>query len=151
MFGRRNQSMPTPDELRAAVKTARSEAGAAINECGAKWEVKPASGEGEDVWCAKEVAQHIIGADWFFTNSIAQACGAKALDRPTIDVSTPSAASASLESIGAADDKILGYVSEGDLSKTWETRLGTQSVEAMLQTLASHCRDHVAQIRSANA
>jgi hypothetical protein len=143
--------MATPQEMRDAVNAARAEAGQAIGECSNKWEVKPSSGEGEDAWSPMDVARHIIGADWFFTSNIAQACGAKPLDRPEIDVSTPGAAFASFERIGAADDKILAYVSAGDLSKTWESRLGTQSVEVMLGTLASHCRDHIAQLRAANA
>lgn len=143
--------MATPQELRDAVKAMRAEAGQSIGACGAKWEVKPGAGEGEDAWSPMEVARHIIGADWFFTNNIAQACGARPLDRPEIDVSAPAAAALCLERIGAADDKVLSYVSEGDLSKTWETRRGVQSVEQMLLTLASHCRDHVAQLRAANA
>jgi hypothetical protein len=43
-------------------------------------------------------------------------------------------------------------VTEGDLSKTFETRnFGTQTVQQMLQTMAGHARDHANQIRAANA
>jgi hypothetical protein len=142
----------TPAELLTTVREARSEAAAAMGECNEKWEVKPASGEGEEAWCSKEVAQHIIGADWFFTNAIAQACGAPAMERPQIDVSTPDAALASLRAIGAGDDTILNKLSQEDLDKMVETRaLGTRSVAEVLQAMAGHCRDHVAQMRAANA
>jgi hypothetical protein len=145
-------STASAQELVAATREARAEVEAAIKECTGKWEVKPASGTDEDAWCAKEVAQHVIGADWFFTNMIAQACGAPALERPQIDVSTPDHALESLRRIGATDDKILGHVTEGDLSKTFETRnFGTQTVQQMLQTMAGHARDHANQIRAANA
>lgn len=145
-------STASAQELVSAAQESRGEVEAAIKECSTKWEIKPASGEGEDAWCAKEVAQHVIGADWFFTNQIAQACGAPAMERPQIDVTTPAQALESLQQIGAANDKILRHVSEGDLSKTFETqRFGTQSVQQMLQTMAGHARDHANQIRAANA
>ena len=143
--------MPAPQEMLQQLRQVRSEAEAAIGECNEKWEVKPASGEGEDAWSPKEVAQHIVGADWFFTNNIAQACGAPATERPQIDVSTPQAAAQSLRQIGEADDKILSKVTEGDLSKTFETRLGTMTVQQMLEMMTSHARDHINQLRAANA
>lgn len=145
--------MAAPQELTQAVKDARAEAEAAILECNEKWEVKPAGGgEGEESWCPKEVAQHLIGAEYFFTNMISQACGAPAMARPEIDVSVPAAAVASLKSVGENDDKVLRHVSKGDLSKTYDTRnLGTRSVQEMLEIMASHARDHAQQIRTANA
>ncbi len=144
--------MASPQELVQAVREARSEAEAAIGECNEKWESKPAAGEGEDAWSPKEVAQHIIGAEWFFTNMIGQACGAQAMERPQIDVSTPHSAVASLRQVGGTDDRVLRHVTEGDLTKTYETRnLGTRSVEEMLTIIVSHGRDHVNQLRAANA
>lgn len=145
--------MATPDELRQNIAQARAAAEAAIRECNEKWETKPASGgEGEESWCAKEAAQHVIGADYFFTNMISQACGAPAMERPSIDVSTPEKAVESLTQVAAANDKVLRHVSEGDLSKTFETRnLGTRSVQEMLEIMASHAQDHAQQIRAASA
>ena len=145
-------STASAQELVSAAKESRMEVEAAIKECSEKWEVKPAAGEGEDAWCAKEVAQHVIGADWYFTNLIAQACGAPPMDRPQIDGTTPAQALESLQQIGAANDAILRHVSEGDLSKSFETqRFGVQTVQQMLQTMAGHARDHANQIRAANA
>ncbi|MGH2588551.1 MAG: DinB family protein [Dehalococcoidia bacterium] len=142
----------TSQDLLQATRAARAEVEAAIGECDAQWEVKPPSGDGEDAWCPREVAQHVIGADWFFTNMIAQACGAPALERPQIDGSTPQAAAESLARIGGSDDKVLQHVTEGDLTKTYESeRFGVRTVEQMLQTMIGHAHDHAAQLRAANA
>jgi hypothetical protein len=143
--------MPSPKELRAQLAEARAEFQAALHEVHAKWDQKPAGGEGEDAWSPKEVAQHVIGADRFFTNNIAQACGAPAMDRPPVDVSTPGAAAASFTRIATDDDAVLRHVSDGDLAKTHETRLGVLSVEQLLTGMTSHLRDHTAQLRAAGA
>jgi hypothetical protein len=141
--------MASVQELVSNVRAARAELEGALGECNDKWDVKPQGGEGEDAWCQQEIAQHVIGSDWFFTNMIVRACGAPALDRPNIDASTPEAALASLRTIGAADDTILSKVTAGDLSKEFEGRLGRQTVEQMLQIMASHTRDHINQMRAA--
>ena len=141
--------MASAQELVQQVSATRSDLESALGACSDKWDVKPHGGEGEDAWCQREVAQHVIGGDWFFTNMIAQACGAPALDRPQIDVSDPQAAVESLRRIGAADDKILSKVTDGDLAKEFEGRLGRQSVEQMLQAMVSHTRDHINQMRAA--
>ena len=144
--------MASPQELIQTVRDVRAEAAAAIGECDEKWETKPAAGEGEDAWSPKEVAQHIIRAEWFFTNMIGQACGAQPMERPEFDVSTPRNAVESLRQIGELDDRVLRHVSDGDLAKTYDTRnLGTRSVEEMLTIIASHGRDHINQLRAANA
>jgi hypothetical protein len=142
--------MPSPRELRQSIVDARADLQAALHEVHEKWEVKPASAEGEDAWSPKEVAQHVIGADWFFTNLVCQACGAPAMERPSIDASTPARAAASLSRIGAADDALLRHVSEGDLSKTHEhPRRGVMTVEQFMEMMASHTRDHINQMLAA--
>lgn len=144
--------MASPKELRQSIVDGRAELQAALHEVHEKWETKPASGEGEAAWSPKEVAQHVIGAEWFFTNNIAQACGAPAMERPQLDVSTPAAAAASLSRLGASDDAVLRHVSDGDLAKTFDLpRLGTRSVEEMMANIISHTRDHIAQLKAAGA
>jgi hypothetical protein len=59
--------MPRPTELRQSIIDTRAELQAALHEVHQKWEVKPASGENEDARSPQEVARHVIGADWFFT------------------------------------------------------------------------------------
>ncbi len=147
--------MATPEELVHGVTQVRAAAETAIREYGVKWETKSAgSGEGEDSWSPKVVSQHLVGSEWIFTNVITQVCGAPAMERPHIDVSTPDKAAKSLAQGGAASDKALRHqhVSEGDLAKTFETRnLGTPSVQEVLEIIASHAQDHARQLRAANA
>lgn len=92
----------------------------------------------------------MIGSEWYFTNHIAQACGAPALEPPALDVSTPAAAAATATRVGATCDNILRHVSDGDLRKSRDLgRLGTQSVEWMLSTMEGHARDHLQQLKQA--
>lgn len=141
--------MPTPKELRQAIVEARADFHAALHEAHAAWERKPAAGEGEDAWSPMQVAQHVIGADRFYTNNVAQACGAPALDRAAIDAATPAAAAANFVRIAADNDNVIRHVSQDDLAKTFETRLGNLSVEQMLVSWADHIRTHAQQIRAA--
>jgi hypothetical protein len=60
--------MATPKELRQQILEKRAELQAALHDVHEKWDTKPAAGDGEEAWCPREVAQHVIGADWFFTN-----------------------------------------------------------------------------------
>ena len=143
--------MPAPQDMLQQLRQARSDAEAAIIECNEKWEVKPTGGEGEDAWSPKEVAQHIVGAEWFFTNLIGQACGAPSMERPQFDVTTPQQAAAALRQVGEGNDTVLNKLTEGDLAKTTETRFGTQSVQQLLEMMTNHARDHVNQLRAANA
>lgn len=143
--------MSSPKELRQALADARADLQATLHDVHQTWERKPTGGDGEESWCPREVAQHVIGADWFFTNQIAQACGAPAMERPTIDVATPAAAAASLSRIASTNDAILRHVSDGDMGKTFEhPRMGTSSVESMLTTMSTHLREHIAQLKAAS-
>jgi hypothetical protein len=81
--------MATPKELLKAIQEQRVELHEALHEVHDTWETKPAGAEGEDTWSPKDVAQHVIGAEWFFTNQIVRACGYPTSQRPDIDVSTP--------------------------------------------------------------
>jgi hypothetical protein len=142
--------MPSPKELREDLVEARAELQAALHEAHTAWEQKPAgASEGEDAWCPRQVAEHVIGAELFFANGVAQACGAPGPERQAPDVSSPAAAAASLTRFAAKSDNILRHVSQDDLAKTHTMRIGELSVEQMLTVMASHARDHAQQIRSA--
>lgn len=143
--------MASPKELRAAIIDTRAQFQSALHGAHENWDRSLGTGEGEESWSPRQVAEHMIGSEWFFTNAISQACGAPALERPTLDVSTPAVAAATATHVGATCDNILRHVSDGDLAKTHELgRFGSQSVEQMLQTMAGHGQDHVNQIRSAS-
>jgi hypothetical protein len=142
--------MASPKELRAAIVENRAQLQAALHGAAARWETKPPAGEAEEAWTPRQVVEHMIGSEWYFTNQIAQACGAPALERPAVDVSTPAAAAATATRVGATCDSILRHVSEADLAKSRDMgRLGTQTVEWMLNTMESHARDHLQQLKEA--
>ncbi|HEY7294908.1 MAG TPA: DinB family protein [Dehalococcoidia bacterium] len=144
--------MASPNELRAAIVENRAQLQAALHGTAERWETEPPAGEGEDAWSPRQVAEHMIGSEWYFTNHIAQACGAPALERPALDTATPAAAAATATRIGAICDNVLRHVSDADLAKTREVgRFGAQTVEWMLTVMDSHARDHLQQLKAASA
>ena len=141
--------MASPKELRQAIVEARADLQAAFHDAHDTWETKPAGApEGEDAWSPRQAAEHVIGTEVFFASSISQACGAPKLDRPPIDASTPAAAAASLTRCGAIADNVLRHVSDADLAKTQEMRVGPMSVEQMMALIARHDHGHAEQIRA---
>ncbi len=144
-------SVTSPKEYRASIIENRAEFQAALHGAQLKWEQKPTTGEGEDSWSPKEVTKHLIGSEWFFANCIAQACGAPALERPTIDDASPAMAAASLTRVGATCDNILRHVSDGDLAKSFvvSATAGEKTVDEMLAIMDSHAKDHINQLKAA--
>lgn len=141
--------MASPRELRQAIVEGRAELQAAFHAGHDAWERKPAGGEGEDAWSARQAAEHAVGAEVFFASNVSQACGAPKVDRPEYSCATPAEAAASLTRLSALADNVLRHVSQDDLAKSFETRLGLATVEAMMQTWAGHLHTHAAQIRTA--
>ncbi|HLZ71213.1 MAG TPA: DinB family protein [Dehalococcoidia bacterium] len=137
-------------ELRAAILENRAQLQAALHGAAARWETTPPANSGDEAWSPRQVAEHMIGAEWYFTNNIAQACGAPAMERPALDVSSPAAAAATVTRVGATCDNILRHVSEQDLAKGRAIgQFGTQTVEWMLATMDGHSRDHLQQLKAA--
>lgn len=145
--------MASPKELRAAIVENRAQLQQALHGAHESWERKPAGGEGEDAWSPRQVAEHSIGAEWYFTNAISQACGAPPVERPTLDFSSPATAAATATRVGATCDNILRHVSEQDLEKSWDLgeQLGKRSVGEMLTIMGSHGQDHINQLRAASS
>ncbi len=142
--------MPTPDEVRANLSAARDELAAALSAAPADtWERKPESGEGEDAWSAREAAQHVIGAELYYTNAVCEACGYDGPDSPFaggLELASPAEAGAALtQAIAAADSKIQ-HVSAGDLERSHE-RMGP--LPDVFESWTGHLRDHAAQITAA--
>jgi hypothetical protein len=143
--------MESPKELRAAIVENRAQLQAALHGAAAGWETRPAAEGDEESWSPQQIVEHMIGSEWYFTNHIAQACGAPALEPPAVDVSSPAAAAATATRVGAICDNILRHVSDADMLKTRELRrFGEQSVGWMLNTIDSHARDHLQQLKAAS-
>jgi hypothetical protein len=139
--------MATPDELREALAAGRAAMRAALDAASpAKWDLAPASGEGEEAWPARKAAEHAIGAEAFFTTAICTACGYPGVEAERPSYGTPAEAIAGLDTMIELTNKKLKYVTREDLEKKHE-RMGT--TESILQLAASHLEDHAVQIRSA--
>jgi len=138
--------MARADELRAELARARDELGQALRAAGGNWERKPASGEGEAAWSARQAAEHAIPVEVTYTSAICAACGYPGLER--MQASYPTAASAEeglVQAVELSNGKIK-YVTEKDLAMSHE-RLGP--VEGIMRQMIGHLRDHAAQIRAA--
>jgi hypothetical protein len=140
--------MATPDELRASIAESREALRAALEAAKAgEWEKKPESGEGEDAWSAREVAQHVIPAEAFFATQICVACGYPGVEFTNRSYESAADALAALDEVIEVTNKKIKYVSDTDLEKTHE-RFG--SVETMMNITIGHLKDHAAQIRTAS-
>ena len=67
--------MASPDEVRAAIKVGQEALADAIAAASDNWEKSPQSGEGEDAWSPRQVAEHVIPAEIYFANAVCAACG----------------------------------------------------------------------------
>ncbi len=136
--------MATPDELRGAIAEGRETLRAALEAAdAANWEKAPATGEGEAAWSARQAAEHVIGAEAFFTNAICTACGYPGVEFTNRSYETPAAAVAALAEVTELTNKKLKHVTEGDLAHKHD-RFG--SVEGLMTVSAGHLKDHAAQI-----
>lgn len=140
--------MATLSEQQHEIEAARQEVREAFNAAGPSWAVQPPSGEGEDAWSPKQVAEHLIGAEAFFVNNIAPLVGIQAPGRPEIDCSSPEAAATTYQRVAAQSDAVITTIKDEDLAKTVQLRMGEMSVSQILGIISSHARDHAQQIRA---
>lgn len=141
--------MATPDELRTSLAEARAKFRTSLESITADWETAPQSGEGEDAWSPRKVAEHAIGAEAFFTNALCEACGYPGVEfERGATYATPADAIVAFDAIVEATNKKLKYVSGTDLPKEHKS-LG--SSEKILGIAAYHMNDHAAQIAAAGA
>lgn len=138
--------MPTPDELRADLDAGRQAFRAALESVTANWEKEPESGEGEDAWSARKVAEHAIPTEVYFAKAICDACGYPGPETKRLELPTPQDALAAFDEAVEVSHGRIKYVTEEDLAKSHE-RFG--SVEQLLALAAYHLQDHAAQIRTA--
>jgi hypothetical protein len=143
--------MATPDELRAEIADARATLRTALQGASQDtWEKLPADGgDGEDAWSARQAAEHVIGAEIYFTNLVCKACGYPGPESPFSGgkpnfTSVDDARTALDDAIAAADSKIK-YITETDLAITRDE--GT--VETLVAFWPQHTRDHAQQITTA--
>ncbi len=142
--------MATAAEARAAIDAAFETYIAELALAGPVWETKPSgSAEGEDAWCARQVAEHIAGAGPFFGMGIARACG---IDGPTpARISLEDAATAVAETKrthGLLVD-VISKVTDDQMGIEFEAgQLGKQSVGGLMGVVSYHLKDHANQLKT---
>ncbi|MFN0095567.1 MAG: DinB family protein [Dehalococcoidia bacterium] len=140
--------MPTPDELRAAIADGRAALRSALEAAASgDWEKRPASGEGEAAWSARETAEHTVEIEALFATAVCTACGYPGVEFAKPSYATPAEAIAGLEAVTELTNKKLKYVSETDLEKVHDQ--WKRSAADIMGVNAHHLNDHAAQIRTA--
>ena len=143
--------MASPDELRAAIKVGRETLAAAIADSADNWERQPESGEDEDAWSPRQVAEHVIGAQLYFANAVCEACGYDGAESPfdgALSLASPAEAQTALKQASEAAHAKIKYVTDEDLAHTHE---GMGSVEGVMVFDAYHLLDHAFQLRNAGS
>ena len=142
--------MASAAEASAAIRAAYETYIGELKQAGPVWDKKPGTaGEGEDSWCAREVAEHIAGSGPFFGAGLAQAIG---VDGPTpARIALPEAPAAAAET-QRAHGLLMGVVDQiKDDHLAIEIdhpRLGKQTVAGILGILSYHYNDHANQLKT---
>lgn len=140
--------MATPDELRAEIAGAREAFRVALSVAAAAWETKPTSGEGEDAWSPRQVAEHAIPLEVYFAAKVCEACGYPGVkwEGATAFATADEATEAFDQAVAIANGR-LKYVSETDLPKKKDE--SSRSAEEYMQIDAGHMNDHASQLLAA--
>ncbi len=142
--------MPTANEIRESIDKNFASYFAELEQVGPVWDKKPEGGaEGEDAWCAREVAEHIAGSGPFFGAGIAQAIG---VDGPTpARMSFPThseAVSETKRTHGLLMDVVAKVTDEHVSQEIDHPRLGKQTIGGVLGIVAHHLTDHAGQLKT---
>ncbi|KAA0226087.1 DinB family protein [bacterium] len=113
------------------------------------WERAPvSSGEGEEAWNARQVAEHIAGAATFFGAGIATALGVPGPERRQPQFAAVADAVAGTESAHHALLGVVGGLSEEQIALEFEApRFGKTTVANLAGIVAFHLTDHAGQLK----
>jgi len=141
--------LPTAAEARSAIEAAFQSYIAELEQAAPVWERKPASGEGEDAWCARQVAEHIAGAAPFFGAGLAAALGVPGPTPARIELPDGAAAPAETRRAHALLMDVVSKIDDSKLAiEIDHPRLGKQTVAGILGILAYHYNDHANQLKT---
>ena len=122
---------------------------AELGQAGPHWETKPAAGDGEDAWCARQVAEHIAGAGLFFGQGIAQAIGVEAPQLERISLASADEAVAKTNETHSVLMSVVEQVSDSQLGMEIDhPRLGKQTLGGILGIVDYHLKDHAGQLKA---
>lgn len=140
----------TAAELRAELEAAHGAYMAELKQAGAAWETKPAAGgEGEEGWSARQVAEHISGANLFFGAGIAQAIGVTAPAMGRAELATAADAVTKTTETHAVLVGVVGQVKDAQLGMEIDhPRLGKQTLGGIIGVVTYHYNDHANQLKT---
>ncbi len=122
---------------------------AELKQAGAVWEAKPAAGEGEEAWCARQVAEHIGGANLYFAAGIANALGSEAPALARLELASADVAVAKTTETHAALAGVVATLKDDQLGLEFEhPRFGKQTVGGILGIVTYHYNDHANQLKT---
>ncbi|MEX0784513.1 MAG: DinB family protein [Dehalococcoidia bacterium] len=137
------------DDIRSEIGSAFDGYVAELAQAAPHWDRKPASGEGEDAWCARQVAEHIAGASLFFGAGIAQAIGVSGPTLDRVELPDAGAAAPKTQANQAAFMAVAAQVSNEQLAMEIDhPRLGKQTLGGILEIVTHHHRDHAQQLKT---
>lgn len=113
------------------------------------WETKPVAGEGEEAWSARQVAEHIAGANLFFGAGIAEAIGVTAPALEKLSLGSAADATAKTTATHAALSAVAAKVSDAQMAMEIDhPRLGKQTLGGILGIVVYHYNDHANQLKT---
>jgi hypothetical protein len=138
--------MASVQELRNGIKQSYDIYVAELKLAGPVWEKKPGTGEGEEAWSARQVAEHITGTARFFAVALIRTLGGTAeRSAPPEHPSLDNALGGTEQSFAELDAVVAG-ISDDQLAL--ETKFGERSVESVLGIVIEHYKDHAGQLKT---
>ena len=140
----------TTESLKADIAAAYDTYMLELNQAGPHWERKPAgSAGGEDAWCARQVAEHLVGAAAFFGSGIANAVGVAGPTPSRVTLADGAAAVAAMPPAHDGLMAVIGQVSDAQLSNEMELGpLGKTTVGGVMGVVAYHLNDQANQLKT---
>ncbi|MGI8926058.1 MAG: DinB family protein [Tepidiformaceae bacterium] len=136
-------------EHQAAITAAYETYLAELKLAGPKWELAPPAGEGEEAWCARQVAEHIAGAATFFGAGIAGALSIEGPGRFQPSFASAAEAVAATPEAHAKFMAVVGQVPEDKVAMEIDApRLGKTTIGGIMGIVAHHLEDHAGQLRA---
>lgn len=141
--------MATAAEAKSAIESAYETYAAELAQAAPVWEIKPAAGEGEDAWCARQVAEHIAGSGPFFAAGLASAIGVEGPTLARIELPDASGAPAETQRTHGILMNVVSQISDDQMAiEIDHPRLGKQTVGGILGILSYHLNDHANQLKT---
>ena len=140
----------TAESMKLSISKAFETYMSELKQSATHWDRKPtAGGEGEDAWCARQVAEHIAGAGPYFGKTIAKVAG---LPEPALErVELPSFEEAvpATENGHAALMGVVSKLTDEQLALAFQSpQFGDQTLGGVVGMVAYHLNDHAQQLKT---